>query len=169
MPHKGKTFKKAEQARAAASAGGSQKAANSAAATGLEALGAGAGEVRAPWRFKRLRPRLTPHPTQAVRSDAVDGRLSYLPLRTEQGGGASVRLAPWGGHRPGSALCLAVVHSASCAYALLLPANNFWLASAGLEAFLCTCLALRLGALFHLQVDPTHICARPADFCAAGE
>ena len=80
---------------------------------------------------------------------------------------AEVRPCAWprgAGIVPGSALCLAVVHSASCAYALLLPANNFWLASAGLEAILCTCLALRLGALFHLQVDPTHICARPADF-----
>jgi hypothetical protein len=146
MPKKPERLK---QAHAAASAGGSQKAANAAAAASLEALVAGAGEVRALRRFKRLCPQLT-LPAQAVRSDAVDGRLSYLPLRPEHGGGASVRLAPWGGHRPGSALCLAVVHSASCAYALLLPANNFWLASAGLEAILCTCLALRLVALFHL-------------------
>ena len=71
-----------------------------AAAGGLEALGAGAAEVCAP-RGSNDYVHGSLLPTQAVSSGAVDGRLSYLPLRPEHGGGASVRLAPWGGHRPG--------------------------------------------------------------------
>ena len=88
----GKTHKqkRAEQARAAASAGGSQRVANAAAAAGLEALGAGAGEVCATWRFKRLRSRLTPHPTQAASEGAPDERLSLKQLRPKDGGGALV-------------------------------------------------------------------------------
>ena len=152
----GKTHKqkRAEQARAAASAGGSQKAANAAAAAVLEALGAGAGEVCAA-AFKRLRPRLTLL-AQAVRSDAIDGRLSYLPLRPEHGGGASVRLALWGGHRP----------AVGPALRLRPPPPGFQLLASfcRLRSHPLRLLAICVGALFHFQVDPTHICARPADF-----
>ena len=84
--------KRTEQARAAASAGGSQRVANAAAAASLEALGGGAGEVCAP-RGSNDYVHGSLLPTQAVSSGAVDGRLSYLPLRPQHGGGASVRLA----------------------------------------------------------------------------
>ena len=98
----GKTHKKqrAETASANKSAAAKARWANAAAAEVLEALGAGAGEVCAP-RGSNDYVHGSLLPTQAVRSDAVDGRLSYLPLRPEHGGGASVRLAPWGGLRPG--------------------------------------------------------------------
>ena len=63
-----------------------------AAAGGLEALGAGAAEVCAP-RGSNDYVHGSLLPTQAVSSDAVDGRLSYLPMCPEHGGGACVRLA----------------------------------------------------------------------------
>ena len=52
---------------------------------------------------------------------------------------AEVRPCAWprgAGIVPGSALRLAVVHCASCAYALLLAAINFWLGSAAFGAVL---------------------------------
>jgi len=89
----GKTHKKqrAETASANKSAAAKARWASEAAAAGLEALGAGAVEVCTTWRFKRLRSRLTPHPTQAASEGAPDERLSLKQLRPKDGGGALVR------------------------------------------------------------------------------
>ena len=89
----GKTHKKqrAENLARAQRAGVEARQASAAAAAGLEALGAGAGEVCAAARFKRLRPRLTPHPTQAASVGALDERFSLKQLRPKDGGGALVR------------------------------------------------------------------------------
>jgi len=89
----GKTDKKkrAEHLAQAARVGAQARWASAAAAAGLEALGAGAGEVCAAARFKRLRPRLTPHPTQAASVGAPDERFSLKQLRPKDGGGALVR------------------------------------------------------------------------------
>ena len=87
MPKKPERVKQTSQAGKASSFA---RALSQAAAAGLEALGAGAGEECATWRFKRLRSRLTPHPTQAASEGAPDERLSLKQLRPKDGGGALV-------------------------------------------------------------------------------
>jgi hypothetical protein len=189
--------KRAEQARAAASAGGSQKAANVAAAAGLAGLGAGAGEVRACAASQtspsngsplltqahaaapaggsqtatyaaaagglagfdagagavRARAALNGYvhgsllPTQAVSWGAPDKRFSLMQVLPREGGGALVH---------GLEL--------SCGGRLLLqplprapprlrsPPRGYQLLArfCRLRCRLVACLALRLGAVFHL-------------------
>ena len=67
-----------------------------------------------------------------------------------------MRLALWGGHRP----------AVGPALRLRPPPPGFQLLASfcRLRSHPLRLLAICVGALFHFQVDPTHICARPADF-----